>query len=90
MISAEENSSKEDTVYHYQIPLETVDGVTQPIYKPSVNGEQYLYHYGTMHLHIIQENGAGHLHTSNVDAIVNEISKKDVVESDNLLDDFVR
>lgn len=75
-----------DTVVKYRIPLETVDGVDKPVYKVNVNGQLYMYHYGTDTLTVIQEKGSGHLHKDGVNVGIEELPKDEVENTEDLVE----
>lgn len=78
----------EGSVYMYEIPMETVDGVDRPMYSTSVKGEMYMHHSGPNFVKVIQEKAAGHFHKDDVNVSVTELSKEEVLESDNPVRDF--
>lgn len=77
------------TYYMYAIPLEENGGVKAPAYEPSINGGQYLYHYGSRKLYIIQGKAAGHFHKDSVNVMVEELDSEKVEESNNLIDEYI-
>lgn len=75
----------QEVVYKYTFPLDYDDGVAEPISKPEVNGQLYLYHYDLQHgeLVIIQEEPDTRLHSSETDVDVMIHSKKAIEEAND-------
>lgn len=82
--------SGDDTLYLYRIPLEVNDGVKEATYSVNSDGKGYLSYYGANQHVVITETASGHLHRDNVNAQVEELTRAEVEESEDLVSDFVR
>lgn len=72
----------------YQIPLDTSSGTRVPVYKPSVAGGYYIYHYDDRYLYIIQKKPAPHFHKDDVAVRVTKLSKDEVENCDNIVSKY--
>lgn len=82
-------SEDSESVYLYEIPLES-DGIADsPAYTTPSDGNRYLTHYKSDALYIIREEAAGYLHRSDMNVGVRELDKEEVENSDDLVEDFI-
>lgn len=88
-VEGEKEEISTDRCYMYAIPLEDDAGVSTPAYEPSINGGQYMYHYGPTKLYIIQGKAAGHFHKDSVNVTVEELDREEVESTDNLVERYV-
>jgi len=71
------SDDSEELAYEYTIPLEEVDGVEQPSYEPTLEGEVLKKHYNTSSYILVQTEAVPHYHMDSVDVIVEEVPKED-------------
>jgi len=65
------------TIYRYSIPLDTSGGTKSPVYEVNSNGRQYICHFGSSNLTIVQEKPSPHFHRDSVNVQVEEVDKSD-------------
>jgi len=82
--------ASDEKVFKYMFPLQLDNGVERPAYDPSVEGDMYLYHYGANYLTVIQDKGVGYFHRDEVNVKSEKLDKEAVVNSNNVLRDFVK
>lgn len=86
--TSEPDTSSEDKVYIYTIPVEVEGNTITAVYDPTRGGREYLSYYSPSKYVFITDKASPHLHREQVNVQVEEVTRGEVEASDNIRRDF--
>jgi len=72
--------AEEDLVPIYRIPVETYDGVREPVYDLPSDAEIIWEKYGTRAYQVVLASKVPHFHAENVDVSIAEVNKQEFMD----------